>query len=176
VVVATRYVSQNWLKSDREQCIADGYAGDFIAHWSDRSCGLACVAMAIHHRTGRAASLPDLHRQVMGIGGYCDAGWIHAKLAELLVLHGVPAIATPLADHESKALLEQGKLIIASVRHQLPRDAGRGGHLILLRSVASTGGQDYIFFNDPSRWGEFRRCIRADRAFSSYSGRAIVIG
>jgi hypothetical protein len=144
--------------------------------WGGRSCGIACVRMLLLACFGTAPPMAVLLHDALGIGAYCDAGWIHSGLVELGRRHGLDGVAAPMDRHELTAALDDGLAPIVSVTAQLPVDGRRGGHLVVLHGRAGVGPEaDLLLFRDPSRWGESHGEVSSDRLMASYSGRAILL-
>jgi hypothetical protein len=176
VTGAFHYIGQRWPGDSASHLANPDERRAYQAYWSDRSCGLACVAMVLRRRLGQAPSLEQLHAAAIAGGAYCDRGWIHAGLARLIDDRGVRAEAVAAEPDRVLTALVNGAMFIASVRLHLPdSDEAHGGHLILLRGACVLSGTTYVLFADPSSWGSYRTSIRAVRLFRSYSGRGVMI-
>lgn len=171
----------------------DGFSSEQDSRdWSDRACGIACMAMVLDHFGAESVPMADLLRRARTAGAHSPRGWIHYRLADLLREHGVDAAAVvaptgpELAGFLTDALA-QGP-VIASVTLGLPVDGRRGGHLILLTGlthgtttgpvldpVTSPGvASPVMHFNDPSTWGRRNARVPLARFAASFSGRAVL--
>lgn len=143
--------------------------------WSDRACGVACIAMILEFATGEPASVVDLLHEGRTQGAYCDRGWLHAGLAKLLASLGIAATAGQLGTVDDLApILRSGSLVIASITLQFPMDGSQGGHLVLVTGVTCDADRVVsIHFNDPSRWGAHNNVVPAERFAASFTGRIV---
>ncbi|MEI7064224.1 cysteine peptidase family C39 domain-containing protein [Dickeya chrysanthemi] len=170
------YISQNWLKNyDVNKKDMKELFG-MIQYWSDRSCGLACLLMALKGLKNTEIKMHDIFNAAIRIGAYSQNGWIHYKLAELSTSFGLPSQALKIPLDDVLDLVNKGAVFIASIRHKFPVNAGKGGHLVLVYKYKEHAGKKYIFFRDPSRWGETHNCITIDRFNASYSSNGIILG
>lgn len=154
---------------------ADGFASaDEARHWSERSCGLACVRMCLAHAGRPVPTLAELLRAALALQGYSPRGWIHAKLAALGAGLGLPGEAIAADATRLREELRLGRAPIVSVSSRLPQDGRRGGHLIVLAGLDDDDrARPLVGIRDPSRWGEQHRWVPWTRLLASYSGRAI---
>jgi hypothetical protein len=155
----------------------DGFASpEESGHWSERSCGIACVRMCLAFRGLQPPAMAELLRDGLAIGGYTPRGWIHSKLAELAARHGLPGGRAVAADvGVLRGELAAGRPAIVSVTERLPEDGRRGGHLMVLAGVgADASGGETAWFRDPAGWGAGVDRVPLDRLLASYSGRAVV--
>lgn len=144
--------------------------------WSDRACGIACVAMLLEHFTGTPAKVHDLLHEGRELGAYSPRGWIHAGLARLVRRQGIGAEATQIDPEHTSDLLGEALAegpVIASVTLALPTDGSRGGHLILLTGLTRAPGEVVVHFRDPSTWGEQNTWVDWDRFAASFTGRVV---
>src|ERR1700686_2889861 len=66
----------------------DGFASvDESLYWSDRSCGIACVRMAISYFHGEAPVMSELLKTGLALSAYTTKGWLHSGLADILRTH-----------------------------------------------------------------------------------------
>ena len=145
------------------------------AHWSDRTCGLACL-MSVSSFHGRAVPpIFELLQEGVGSGYYTSNGWIHAGLARLGATYGLRGEARPAAtmDELRSCLESTGGPLIASVTLRFPEDGRRGGHLVVVTAAGEDPGAR-ICIRDPSRWGKGKDSISAARFSASYSGRVVI--
>lgn len=144
-------------------------------HWSDRTCGLACL-MSVASFHGRAVPpIFELLREGVGSGYYTSKGWMHAGLASLGAAYHLRGEARPAAttDDLRSCLESTGGPLIASVTFRFPEDGRRGGHLVVVTAVDGGPGAR-ICIRDPSSWGKEEDSISAARFSASYSGRVII--
>jgi ABC-type bacteriocin/lantibiotic exporter with double-glycine peptidase domain len=144
-------------------------------HWSDRTCGLACL-MSVSSFHGRAVPpILELLREGAGSGYYTGKGWIHAGLASLGAAYGLRGEARQAAtvDDLRSCLESTGGPLIASVTLRFPEDGRRGGHLVVV-TAAGEGPGARICIRDPSSWGKGEDSVSAARFSASYSGRVII--
>lgn len=143
--------------------------------WSDRACGVACVAMILEFATGEPVSVVDLLHEGRDRGAYCERGWLHAGLAELLVSRGISASAEQVESVDDLApVVRAGSPVIASVTLQFPLDGSKGGHLVLVKGVTCEADRvTGVHFNDPGRWGAENNVVSAERFAASFTGRIV---
>lgn len=133
-----------------------GYAeyGDDIIGLS--GCGPACLSMALYYLTGDESLTPDKIADYGMENGYYQAGvgtaW--ALLEDIPVLYGVNVSQPGISEQTMKMALDQGKIIICSVK---PGDFTAGGHFIVVYGYDSEG----FLVNDPN-------CIARSREKWSY--------
>jgi Peptidase C39 family len=143
--------------------------------WSDRACGIACVAMVLQY-VGVTPVVHDLLHEARGRGSYSPRGWLHAGLVDLLQARGVAAQADAMDVADVHGLLQSALSegpVIASVAPELPVDGRRGGHLVLVTGVSLTAEGHIVHLQDPSPWGEENTRIPLTRFAASFSGRVI---
>lgn len=143
--------------------------------WSDRACGVACVGMILEYATGQPRSVVELLHEGRERGAYCDRGWLHAGLAQLLARHGIAATAGELGTVDDLApIVRASALVIASITLHFPTDGSQGGHLVLVTGVTCQDDRVIsVHFNDPSRWGAHNNVVPAERFASSFTGRVV---
>lgn len=142
-------------------------------HWQPRSCGVACVKMALDYlKPKHGQSVDDLIDEAVIMNGYTKHGWSHDALVNLLRNHGLHAYREEFRsmqlDPKTRRMqpssyeahltrngiskianvLFKGKPVIVSV------DAGFGTnvgtHLIVLTGFAEDDiGLEGFFYNDP---------------------------
>lgn len=132
------------------------HSDDIESEWQDKSCGIACVKMALSY-TGKEskASSMDLIKEGRYIGGYNPLhGWSHDALVNILRNYGLPAYRQEFRSHsvnpseknstkstyEEKLVsvgigkiiqsIEKGSPVIISVKEGF--DKNNSTHLILL--------------------------------------------
>jgi Peptidase C39 family len=143
--------------------------------WSDRACGIACVAMVLRY-LGDTPAVHALLHQARGRGSYSPRGWLYAGLVDLLQARGVAAEAVAMDGPDIHGLLQSALSegpVIASVTLQLPTDGRRGGHLVLVTGVSATEEGHVVHLQDPSRWGEANTRAPLTRFAASFSGRVV---
>ncbi|MEI8631954.1 hypothetical protein P4S72_07375 [Vibrio sp. PP-XX7] len=163
------HISQHWHKSCDEIDLKR-FEDSYVEYWSHRSCGIACV-LSILKSKGIQENLIDLFKYGIERKAYCDRGWIHSGLADLIESYGLNAQAKALSTENIIKGVNHGKVYIISVTHQLLQDGKKGGHLILLNGVKGSTA----FFMDHFYMGESHNEIDIERLFCSYSGRCIEV-
>jgi hypothetical protein len=130
------------------------------ARWCRHMCGMACLAMILHHRDGHTPPLLDLLRASLPYGAYRTTpdggihGLIYAPFTDYIAdRHGLAATVLPDLDlDELRALAADGQLVMASVHKEIRRPdqpaPGRGGHLVLI--TGHDPATDTIHFRNPS--------------------------
>lgn len=139
--------------------------------WSSRSCGLACVKMAIQAFTGENIPLKTLLIEGLDIDAYSEQyGWYHKGLARLVNKHGLKAVQQSVGQNIEKIgqYIKNKELVIASVT--VGFEAGksyvskgktmfmsRGGHLVLLHGVRLDESNSVLSFSihHPSSWKSY---------------------
>jgi hypothetical protein len=131
--------------------------------------------MVLKFATGEAASVVELLHVGRERGAYCDRGWLHAGLAELLASRGVWAMAGQVETVDDLApILRAGCPVIASITLHFPMDGSQGGHLVLVTGVTCESDRVVsVHFNDPSRWGTENSVVPAERFAASFTGRIV---
>jgi hypothetical protein len=145
------------------------------AHWSDRTCGLACLTCVSSFRGRAVPPIFELLREGIGSGYYSGKGWLHAGLVSLGEAYGLRGEARPAAtiDELRSCLESTAGPLIASVGLRFPEDGRRGGHLVVV-TAAGEGPGARICLRDPSSWGKAEDSISVARFSASYSGRVII--
>jgi len=128
------------------------------ARWCRHMCGIACLAMVLHARDGKAPALFELLDGARTYGAYTenDEGQIKGLIYDpaavyARAVHGLDAqVHRELPLDQLTAALDTGQLVIASVHKEIRRPErpapGKGGHLVL-----ATGHHDgQITFRNPS--------------------------
>lgn len=145
------------------------------AHWSDRTCGLACLMSVASFHARTVPPIFELLQEGVGSGYYTSKGWTHAGLVSLGGAYGLRGHARPAAtvDDLRSCLESTGGPLIASVTFRFPEDGRRAGHLVVVTAVGEGPGAR-ICIRDPSSWGTGEDSVSAARFSASYSGRAII--
>ncbi|MFB7377234.1 glutamate ligase domain-containing protein [Kitasatospora purpeofusca] len=143
------------------------------AEWSDRACGMAALRMILLAYGQEPPSLTELVQLGVEKGALTERGWLHAGIASLAEVYGVPGRAEPVPAEELIDRLKTAPLII-SVTEKFPEDGRKGGHLVVAHGFDPGAGTDpLILFRDPSGWGQENDRVPLSRLSASYSGRAI---
>lgn len=122
-----------------------GYAeyGDDVIGLS--GCGPACLSMVLYYMTGDDKLTPDKIADYSTKNGYYQAGvgtaW--ALLEDMPALYGVDVSQPGISEQIMKTALDQGKMIICSVKQG---DFTAGGHFIVVYGYDSEG----FLVNDPN--------------------------
>lgn len=161
-------------------------------YWSERACGIACVAMVL----SRLAQIKEhLHQpclwsliqQALALDGYYKKGWKHDALLNLLERRGL--VGQCIEERSLEALAtraEQSKIFIASVSTYFKggeRDVpghviAPGGHLVLLFGLREFENELFFCCHHPSSYGAWNRSdwwVPIDDLHRSFSGRFIEI-
>ncbi|MEU6846078.1 peptidase [Streptomyces sp. NPDC046716] len=150
--------------------------------WCGHLCGATCLRMALG---AGAPSLFQLRDGALKFGAYTvdTDGDIHGMIyapavAYLRQEHGVEAaVHRELAADGIGALLDAGRLVIASVHYAIRRPhepaPGRGGHLVLV-TARTADGSGYHFHN-PSGTDEATRTasLPVERFAEFFAGRGM---
>ncbi|MFB7476839.1 C39 family peptidase [Kitasatospora sp. NPDC056184] len=167
-----------WRESGAES--RDDY--DF---WSWRSCGMACLNMALDHWLGVTLPTVVLAKRCMAAGGYVPkgeglVGLIYQPFTEWVWEEfRLPAeVHTELSVESLRHAVVQGHLVMASVHPDIRRPArrapGRGGHLVLVVGADDT----HLYLNNPSGFaGESQSYapVAFDDFTRFFAGRGILL-
>jgi hypothetical protein len=131
--------------------------------------------MILEFATGDAVSVVELLHEGRDRGAYCDRGWLHTGLAELLVSRGIWATAGQVETVDDLAsIVRAGCPVIASITLHFPMNGSQGGHLVLVTGVTCEADRVVsVHFNDPSRWGAENNVVPAGRFAASFTGRIV---
>ncbi|MFJ2775727.1 glutamate ligase domain-containing protein [Kitasatospora sp. NPDC087315] len=141
------------------------------AEWSDRACGMAALRMILLAYGQEPPTLTELIQLGVEKGALTERGWLHAGIASLAEVYGVPGQTEAVPAEELTARLKAAPVII-SVTEKFPEDGRKGGHLVV--ALGFEPGEDpTILFRDPSGWGQTHDRVPLSRLSASYSGRAI---
>jgi len=168
------------------------YTLEEYLYWTNRTCGAACVKMAVEALGGERQPLIEWARRGVRLGGYlsekrpdgsrAERGWLHTALAELIRRAGFFAEARPLALKEFLAILAGGGMIIASVSHEIGTNRAItqcGGHLVLVFGawVEENDVAALVLHNPSGRTPALQVAaqIPAERFATAYTGRGIAI-
>ncbi|MFF3859459.1 C39 family peptidase [Streptomyces sp. NPDC002209] len=160
---------------------------DTYRRWCGHMCGIACLRMALLARNSDAPSLFELLDGARKYGAYTedpDTGAIHgliyAPFAQYVRdVHALAAEVHPhLAVPELLALLDTGRLVIASVHKEIRRPEnpapGKGGHLVL---VTGRRGGTVQFRNPSGHTGQARSATLPVAEFARFfAGRGVSLG
>ncbi|MFE1877208.1 C39 family peptidase [Streptomyces sp. NPDC059496] len=162
-----------WEESGAPDCETYG-------RWCGHMCGIACLRMALLARTGEAPTMFELLDGARKYGAYTEdvdtgaiRGLIYAPFVQYVTdVHPLGAeVHRTLAVPELLALLDSGRLVMASVHKEIRRPEnpapGKGGHLVLV-----TGRQgDTVHFRNPSGHTEQARTASLPAAeFAEFFG------
>lgn len=119
----------------------DGYGQDMIAV---AGCGPTCMTMAYLYLTGDISMNPRRMAEYACEKGYCtEAGTSWEFFTGGAAGLGLSGSELPLGETQIKNALDQGSLVVCSMR---PGDFTTTGHFILLRGYDEKG----FFVNDPN--------------------------
>ncbi|MDD7804929.1 MAG: hypothetical protein PUP46_05095 [Endozoicomonas sp. (ex Botrylloides leachii)] len=172
----TAFYSQRLTKTNYQ---AEGFDSfDEALSWTDRICGLACLKMVIAQLTQQVVPLKRLLDQGLAMNGYKKGvGWIHQKLADMVMAYGVSAQCQSIGDHLYLIdnALEQRKLVIASVSCGFNPDK-KGGHLVL---IIGRNKESYIIHHPSAKeneqWSHHTLSTTAFQQCFSVEGNIIII-
>ncbi|AZY50300.1 C39 family peptidase [Bordetella avium] len=153
--------------------------------WANHVCGMACLKMVLAARQGRVEPVLKLARLARHYGAYEVSaenirGMIYAPFVAMLSEEfGLAAeVKTGLQATELPALMDKGRLYMASVHHsiRLPQSEPprRGGHLVL---ITKADGERVVFHNPSGDTPATRVdvCLPAGVFERFYAGRGVLI-
>lgn len=172
------YIGQSF---DADRWYDDGFRSrEDSIEWSNNACGIACLLMALRYFTADdTIRKHELLHEAIAAGAYSPRGWIHRKLAELAILHGLSSSAADVGTDLDRLsdYLAKDTLVIASVTSHFPCDGRTGGHLVLVNGYSRAGDLlSRLFLRDPSSWGRDHDSIEPERFLCSFTGRIISLG
>jgi len=151
-------------------------------YWSERACGIACVAMILSKIESSFLSLWDLIQEGLRDEAYCPQGWKHHGLLTLLERRGVRGrCVRGLTADDLSERLRQGKVCITSVSTYFrggEKEHGRlirpGGHLAMFFGVRHMEfcchhPSSYIPWNRTDWW------VAREQVERSFSGALIEV-
>ncbi|WP_081982478.1 C39 family peptidase [Streptacidiphilus albus] len=182
-IIARRIAAEDdpeWRRSGAE-------SPEEYAFWSWRTCGMACLRMALHHWQGGTPPMMELARDYLAASAYVlrpDGGLdglIYAPFAaRTRERFGLQALTRPdLPPQEVRDQLAAGRLVMLSVHPSVrtpdaepPR---RGGHLVL---AVDCSRESVVLHNPSGLHGESQKYAEVPwRKFTRfYAGRGIVLG
>ncbi len=127
------------------------------AYWAPRTCGVACLRMALDHWGLHVPPSVPLARELEQAGAYVRdgdqlKGLIYQPAADYITTRwNIPAtVDTDLTGETITAALTAGSLVILSVHKTIRTPAAApehtGGHLVL----AVAADDDHLYINNPS--------------------------
>lgn len=149
------------------------------AIWSNNSCGIACLLMAIKYfRKANSLQLSELLFEGLKYNYYDSTkGWLHKGLGELskkyrlnYQLSGGNFNIDVILDS-----LNNKRLVIASIAHKFPSNGNKSGHLILINGYVYVENKIQLIIQDPSKWGRDNHIIDQDVFIRNFSGNVIVL-
>jgi hypothetical protein len=161
------------------------------AYWVERACGIVCVKMCVEAFNGPIHNQMEWIKKGLAVEGYLitkneegveqEIGWVHSRLALLIQNEGffaAPAKASVTGIYD---VLNQGKLVIASVSYELGTPfpiTRKGGHLVVIVGVDSKNNvpQKFIIHNPSGRKTELQAnaSIPVERFEAAFSGRVVI--
>jgi ABC-type bacteriocin/lantibiotic exporter with double-glycine peptidase domain len=167
------YLSQNWaelLPLEQLEQLEAGFAKD----WSYRSCGLACILMALHYFDQKSPSIIELQQLALAKNAFNEFGLIHAKAADLLQDYGMNAKSVRLKPEDLTMQINSPNILfIASVGHAFNK--GNSGHLVLVYASNLIDETPALMINDPSPFSLKQYSVKLDKFGKHYSNRGILI-
>ncbi len=108
-------------------------------------CGPTCLSMVLYYLTGDESLTPDMIAEFSMERGYylSGTGTLWALMEDVAPLYGVKVSQPKASEREMKAALDQGDVLILSMR---PGDFTAGGHFIVIYGY----DQDSFLVNDPN--------------------------
>lgn len=155
-------------------------------YWSARTCGMACLRMALAHWKRDAPPSMSLATECLEAGAYVREGeklhgLLYAPFAAYVERRwGLFASVRPRLDiAEIESAVRQGDLVMLSVHKSIrtldPEPPGKGGHLVLAVGVHEEG----VFLHNPSglpgRSQDFAYVGWSDLD-RFFAGRGVVLG
>jgi hypothetical protein len=159
--------------------------------WEDNACGIACIRMIINtflQKDGMEKGYWELLDLAVKNNAYIEKGWIHHKLLEILLLHGLNGQC-----HRDKTVkdlagaIDSGSICIASITKrfiggQLDDNGlirARGGHLVVaFDTYYADGNLEAIICHHPSsleEWNKAQWSVDVERWTASFSGNFIEV-
>ncbi|WP_282697647.1 C39 family peptidase [Streptomyces sp. CC208A] len=131
---------------------------DEYAFWADRTCGIACLRMALDHFGEHVPPVMELVSELSDAGAYVRDGdtvhgLVYRPFAEYVTRRWTALTATihtDLDETEIADAVHAGSLVVISVHKTIrtlpPEPPSRGGHLVL-----SVGADtEALYINNPS--------------------------
>jgi hypothetical protein len=159
--------------------------------WEDNACGIACIRMIINtfsRKDGMEKGYWELLSLAVNNNAYIEKGWIHHKLLEILILHGLKGQChRDKTIYDLAATIDSGSICIASVTKrfiggQLDENGAamaRGGHLVVAYDTCyNNGNLEAIICNHPSsleEWNKAQWAVDTERWNASFSGNFIEV-
>lgn len=185
------------IESDPRWAEYGAHTPEEYAYWTQRSCGVVCVKMAVEAVTACPPEPVMAWVQAgLAIGGYLtelrpdrldrpvEKGWKHAALAQLARDRGCFAeMIAGLTPEDLAVQIRADRIVIASVSSELGEDrpvTRNSGHLVVVigAEVDAKGVVEAIILHNPSgRTSDLQAAARipAARFQRGFSGRGIVI-
>lgn len=130
--------------------------------WKARSCGIACLKMAMDYYKPSKESLIDLIKEGVAKGGYCQYGWIHDILVQMAKEKGFKASRKDYKSQEVKEREKLGKIAIKEITSCIKNNQPvivsairnfselNNFHLVILTGLKKKGrGIAGFYYNDP---------------------------
>lgn len=113
-----------------------------IEKWEKNACGIACLRMIINSFQNEKSLLSywDLLQLALSHNAYCEKGWIHAKLLEILKEFGFDGIChrgknannlSTILNHGSIAIASVTKCFLGGELNESNQIMQKGGHLVV---------------------------------------------
>lgn len=144
--------------------------------WAEKCCGLACLRTLLDYYGLPVPSQREMLVVGLHLDAYTPRGWDHRGLVRVAQEYGLTGYAEGYDDQSHlQRLAAGGTPSIISCTWQFPQDGRTGGHLVVFTGEFDRGGETYAGFADPSRFGVEHSWVPAERFWSSWSGRGIVL-
>jgi len=161
-------------------------------YWAARSCGMVCVKMCVEAFGGACLPLQVWIERGLALNAYLtekrpgqavvEKGWLHAGLAQVMEQVG---LSTEVKAVDMAGLYEElsgGKLVIASVSHELGSEkpiTHQGGHLVVVTGMLCNDGDiSVVVIHNPSGRRaalQASAVIAVERFVQAFSGRVITV-
>lgn len=162
------------------------------AYWAVRSCGMVCVKMCVEAFGGFCFPLQVWIERGLALNAYLtekrpgqaliEKGWLHAGLAQVMEQAD---LSTEVKAVDMDGLYEElsgGKLVIASVSHELgsaKEITHQGGHLVVVTGMLCNDGDiSAVVLHNPSGRSvdlQAGAVIPVERFVQAFSGRVITV-
>jgi hypothetical protein len=162
------------------------------AYWAVRSCGVVCVRMCVEAFGGSYLPLQVWIERGLALNAYLtekrpgqaliEKGWLHAGLAKVMDQAGLNSEVKAVDMAGLYDALYFGKLVIASVSHELGSGkeiTHQGGHLVVVTGMlCEVGNPSAVELHNPSGRSaalQASAVIPVERFVQAFSGRVITV-
>lgn len=162
------------------------------AYWAVRSCGMVCVKMCVEALGGPCLPLQAWIERGLAVDAYLtekrpgqatiEKGWLHAGLAQVMAQEGLCTGLKPVDVNGLYDDISSGKLVIASVSHELGSGkpiTHQGEHLVVVTGMLCEAGRlsAVVVHNPSGRNAALQEyaVIPIERFIQAFSGRVITV-